>query len=369
MNDEPDKLDRFKEAFERGEQGQVSDYRAWLENQGFQPERVNEDWLPNYFREHPEHAANHDEQLETVAEYLGFFSTKGGQRHLPIIGVSGIGKTVFLHTIHHAVDQLGLDIPVRFLDASTFDDVEDERFRLRIVQEELEEAGQIVILVDNCAQDRDIVESLSSIGEAAEEAVILSVWTPEWWRYHCEKVETRLPVTDEIHLEAFSESETRRAVDTMFELLSSGGTKPSSDFVSTVWENCFGNPNVMLKLVLRSLKEAFHAGTEVGTECVERAADTLGLVGAKEAVYDLPDSRLNMLAHMLRDTDERGTRPSDLVEDMGLDKSTVSYHLRELRQADIVESTKSGRRAYYQIREVAKPLAQMRITQQGEIHG
>lgn len=369
MNDEPDKLNRFKEAFERGEQGQVSDYHAWLENQGFQPERVNKDWLPNHLREHPEHATNHDEQLETVAEYLGFFSRKGGQRHLPVVGVSGIGKTVFLHTIHHAVDQLGLDIPVRFLDASTFDDVEEDRFRLRMVQEELEESGQTVILVDNCAQDREIVESLSSIGEAAEEAVILSVWTPEWWRHHCEKVETRLPVTDEIHIEPFSESETRRAVDTIFELLSGGDAKPSRDFVSTVRENCFGNPSIMLKLVLRSLKEAFHAGTEIGAECVEKAAETLGLVEAENAVYDLPDSRLNMLGHMLRDTDERGTRPSKLVDDTGLDKSTVSYHLRELRQANIVESTKSGRRAYYQIREVVKPLVQMRITQQGEIHG
>ena len=369
MNNGSDKLDQFKEAFERGEQGQVSDYRAWLENQGFQPERVNEDWLPNHFGEHPEHAANHDEQLETAAEYLGFFSTKGGKLHLPIIGVSGIGKTVFLHTIHHAVDQLGLDIPVRFLDAGMFDDVENDRFRLQIVQEELEEVGQTVILVDNCAEDREIVESLSSIGKAAEEAVILSVWTPEWWRHHCEDVETELPVTDEIHLEPLSESETRCAVDTIFGLLSDDGAKPSRDFVSTVRENCFGIPNIMLKLVLRSLKEAFHTGTEIGAECVERAAETLGLVEAEEAVYDLPESRLKLISHMLRNTDKRGTQPSKLVDLTGHDKSTVSYHLRELRQANIVESTKSGRRAYYQIREVVKPFAQIRITQQGEIHG
>lgn len=371
MTDDSDKLDRFKEAFQRGEEGQVSDYQAWLRDQGFNPDRVTEDWITQYFRENPAKAANHDEQLEEVAEYLGFLSRNGGRYHLPVIGVSGIGKTLFLYTISHAVDQLEIDIPVMHLDAETFDDVtKDDRQRIRVVEEELREHDQVVVLVDNCRREREIVESLRSVGSAVDDGLVLGCWTPEWWRHYCEDVASVFPVSDEIHLEPLDDREMGETVESIFEAVSDGKVSAPDPFVSGVQEHSFGVPGTAVNIVLQALKKTFHGGMELGDpDSVEKAVDALGIRNVREAVYDLPESRLSILIQMLLDTDPRGMQPSKLVDLLNRDKSTVSYHLRELRSDNIVKSEKAGRMAFYRIREPVKPVVQARIIEEGEIHG
>ena len=371
MSDGSDRLDRFRQAFERGEQGEVNDYREWLQERGFRPERVtDEDWVAEYFRDNPDLSANHDRQLESAAEYIGFFSRKGGCRHLPVVGVSGIGKTLFLHTVQHAVGELPVDIPVEFVDAGTLDEeTEDNRFRLRSLEDRLYENDQTVVLVDNCRQDRDVVRSLESIGDAAGDVLVLSAWSPEWWHHHCNDVDAVLPVTDEIHLEEFSEDDMSAAVNAVFSALSGGQVVPDRDYVEEVVSWSHGVPRIAVAVVYRSLEEAFRSGKAVDGDAVVAAAEKLGLEGIEEEVYSIPESRLTVLTRMLLDTDERGMQPSKLVDLLNRDKSTVSYHLRELRDAGIVESERSGRRAFYSIREPVKPVLQGRVVQQGEIHG
>lgn len=371
MSDGSDRLDRFKQAFERGEQGEVNDYHEWLQERGFNPERVtDEDWVTEYLRENPDLSVNHDKQLESAAEYIGFFSRKGGCRHLPVIGVSGIGKTLFLHTVQHAVGELPVDIPVEFVDAGALDEeTEDNRFRLRALEDRLHENDQTIVLIDNCRQDREVVRSLESIGEAASDVLVLSAWSPEWWHHHCNDVEAVLSVTDEVRLEEFSESDMAAAVNAVFSALSSDQVVPDEDYVEEVIDWSRGVPRIAVALVYRSLEEAFRSGREVDSDAVAAAAEKLGLEGMEEEVYSIPESRLTVLTRMLLDTDERGMQPSKLVDLLNKDKSTVSYHLRELRDAEIVESERSGRRAFYSIREAVKPIVQSRVVQQGEIHG
>jgi DNA-binding transcriptional ArsR family regulator len=371
MSDDSDRLDRFKEAFERGEQGQVNDYHQWLQERGFNPDRATDkDWVAEYFRENPEAAANHDEQIESAAEYIGFFSRKGGCRHLPVIGVSGIGKTLFLHTVRHAIAELSLDIPVEFVDADAFSEkTEDDRFKLRALEDRLMENDQTIVLVDNCDQDKEIIESLRSIGETSEDVLVLSAWSPEWWRHHYADVETALPVTDEVRLEEFSDRDMAAAVRTVFAALSDSKTTPDEGFIDEIVSWSQGVPRIAVALVYRSLEEAFRSDQGLDEEVVAAAAEKMGLDGLEEEVYGLPESRLRILTQILLDTDQRGTQPSHLVENLHKDKSTVSYHLRELRDAEIVESERSGRMAFYSIREPAKPIVQSRVIQQGEIYG
>ncbi|ERG93132.1 MAG: uncharacterized protein conserved in archaea, partial [Haloquadratum walsbyi J07HQW1] len=144
---------------------------------------------------------------------------------------------------------------------------------------------------------------------------------------------------------------------------------PDEDYVEEVIDWSRGVPRIAVALVYRSLEEAFRSGREVDSDAVSAAAEKLGLVGMEKEVYSIPESRLTVLTRMLLDTDERGMQPSKLVDLLNKDKSTVSYHLRELRDAEIVESERSGRRAFYSIREAVKPIVQSRVVQQGEIHG
>jgi len=56
--------------------------------------------------------------------------------------------------------------------------------------------------------------------------------------------------------------------------------------------------------------------------------------------------RLRML-QILAETDELGV--SDLAERLGLSQPLVSWHLRRLRQADIVNVRREGRESFYSL--------------------
>jgi DNA-binding transcriptional ArsR family regulator len=71
---------------------------------------------------------------------------------------------------------------------------------------------------------------------------------------------------------------------------------------------------------------------------------------------------------MLTKGDERGIRPKRLVESLGIDKSTVSYHLSDLSSAGIVDSVKQGRSAQYSVDSFIMPLVQMRLEKEVEIN-
>lgn len=370
MNDESDKIDRFRRAFERGEKGQVDDEEAWLREQGFLPERVDDEWIAQYFRENPTEAVDQTEELETVAEYLGVLSEAGGVMHLPVIGVSGIGKTVFLQTIRQATEQLRREMPVRVVDAAAFDEeTADGRFQLRALQDDLSQLNEVVLLIDNCSQDREIEVSLKTIGEVVENAVVVSAWTPEWWRHRCDDVESVLQVTNEIHLEPFDQRDLAGVVRKLVAVMSADGVTPSEEFVAAVETYSFGIPRVAALIVRKSITQAFRSDEEIGPDAVEETVAALGLPGMEETVYAVPDARVDVLNWMLLDTDPRGMQPSKLVDLLNRDKSTVSYHLRELRDAGIVESERAGRRAFYRIREPMRPLVQDRIIRSGEVNG
>ncbi|MFB6245004.1 MAG: ArsR family transcriptional regulator [Candidatus Nanohaloarchaea archaeon] len=372
MDDELDKLNRFQEAFERGQEGQISNYEAWLQEQGIDSDRADTEYLAQYFQENPEQAVNHEEQLEEVAEYIGFFSRRSNVYHLPVIGVSGIGKTQFLHTVTDLLKQIEPGIEQRFYDAENFSELGAEEERIFEIRDELRGIDKVVVYVDDCEweQAESLVESFRVIESVVDDALLVSSWTPEYWKHHSEDVETVLPVSTEVHLTPFSEKESVAALKQVFEVVSDDGLELPEAFLKQIHEYSSGIPGVFTRLALTSLREAFVKELELGSvESVEAAAEKLNLVDLEETVYDLSDTKLTILTHMLLWNHRRGIRPSQLVDLLDRDKSTVSYHLKDLKGEGLVESEKQGRSAYYRVKNPVKPFVQLRIDQNGEFHG
>lgn len=372
MDDEPDKLNRFEEAFQRGQEGQISNYEAWLQDHGIAPDRAEKEYLAQYFRENPEEAVNHEEALEEVAEYIGFFSERSNVYHLPVIGVSGIGKTQFLETVSDLLRRIEPGIEQRSYDADNFSDMAEDEEKIFEVRDELRDLEKVVIYVDNCCwqQPSSLVESFKVIESVVDDALLVTSWTPEYWKHNREDVEGVVPASTEIHLEPFSEKETIEAVERVFAVVSDDGLEIPEDSLKKIYEYSSGIPGVFTGLALDSLRESFVKDLElVSVEAVESAADKLNLAGVEDAVYDLSDTQVTILTHMLLCEHRDGTRPSQLVDLLDRDKSTVSYHLRELKSKGLVDSKKRGRSAYYRVREPVKPFIQIRVDQNGEHNG
>lgn len=372
MDDEHDKLNRFQEAFERGQEGKISNYDAWLQEQGIESERAKKEHLEEFFRENPEKAVNHEEQLEDVAEYIGFFSQRSNVYHLPVIGVSGIGKTQFLQTVSNLLGQVEPGIEQRSYDADSFSELGEDEERIFEIRDELRGLDKVVIYIDDCQWEEaeSLVKSFEVIESVVADALLVTSWTPEYWKHYSQDVENVLPASTEVHLSPFSETDAVEALKQVFDVVSDDGLDLPEAFLNRIYEYSNGIPGVFTVLALESLREAFVKELELGSvDSVEAAAEKLDLVGLEESVYELSDTKLTMLTHMLLWNHRRGVRPSQLVDLIDRDKSTVSYHLKDLKSEGLVESEKQGRSAYYRVKNQVRPFVQFRIDQNGEYNG
>jgi predicted transcriptional regulator len=364
------KRHRFEEAFERGQRGDISNYEAWLQDQCIHPDRVTADFVADYFREHPEDAANHDDQLEEVAEFLGFFSRREGPYHIPVVGATGIGKTQFLATIQHMLDQLDVGLSYHRYSAARFkEDTEGGEPYWDEVLTELRDLEKAVILVDDCDDDKAIAHSLETISSRVEDVFVITTWSPERWNMCKDEINDTLTVSQEVELRPLREAATVAALDATIEAFSTGPVDLSASLYQRIYEYSFGIPGLFHRLLRETLKETFLNDMGLGdVAAVNAAAQTLNLVDAKERVYDLSDKQLLILKHVLLSRHPQGRRPSELVELLDRDKSTISYHLQNLTDDTLLEKEKAGRSTFYRVYETLKPLVQRRIAQEGEFH-
>ncbi|WP_058990909.1 MULTISPECIES: winged helix-turn-helix domain-containing protein [unclassified Haloarcula] len=364
------KRNRFEEAFERGQRGDISNYEAWLQDQGIRPDRVTEAFVAQYFREQPEYAVNHDDQLEDVAEFLGFFSRREGPYHIPVVGVTGIGKTQFLGTIQHMLDQLDIGLPYREYSAVRFgEDTEEGEPYWDDVLAELADLEKAVILLDDCDGDKRIDHSLQTISSRVEDAFVITAWTPERWRMCKDEITDTLPVSQEVALTPLGEAATVEALQVTMEAFSTESVELPTDLYQRIYRYSFGIPALFHLFLRKTLRETFLQGLELGDgDAVEAAAQTLHLDGVEERVYDLSEKQLLILKHILLARHPQGRRPSELVELLDRDKSTISYHLQNLTDTHILEKEKAGRSTFYRVYAPVKPIVQRRVAQEGEFH-
>jgi len=370
MDGGDEKRNRFREAFERGQKGEISDYESWLKEKGIDPDRTTQEYTTRYFQENPAEAPNHDDQLEDIAEFIGFFSEREGTYHIPIVGVNGIGKTQLLHTVQHMLESLGADLPSKFYEAGRFkEDNHNGEPYWEDVLYELSELQRAVVLIDNCYEDKRIKHSLEEISNKVDHPFIITTWTPEQWRMHQEEINHAVQVSKEAELTPLNEKSTVKALRKTVEIISEKSVEIRDQFYRRIFKKSLGIPGLFHKLLREALKETFLKELELGdTQAVDSAVEKLDLDNAEERVYDLSEKKITILKHILLSRHPQGRRPSELVELMDKDKSTISYHLQNLISDRVLSKEKAGRSTFYSIHEPLKPILQLRINGEGEIH-
>lgn len=367
--DRSDKLSRFEEAFERGQRGRISSREAWLEELGFSSGSVREDFVREYFGRYPQEAPGHEEQLEEIAEFAGYFSTHEGPYHFSVVGVSGIGKSLLFTTLAQLFEKLDTRIEIRSYDADDLSSLGEEELYIHEVTDELDTLEKSIIFVDNCGSDPNIAHSLASVADHGEDVFIVSAWTPEMWSLDGNDVAEEALVTKQIELNPLNEQGTVQALEIIMDAMTEGNVTLPHEVLRRIYEVTRGVPRLFIKMLVTTINETYTKELEFGDpEAVVAAADRLGMTDAQERVHDISEQRLTMLKHILLCRDERGMQPTKLVDKMHRDKSTISYHLQELSSTGMVEFDKEGRSTFYRVKEALEPFIQMRIAKEGEIH-
>ncbi|SNR61844.1 Helix-turn-helix domain-containing protein [Halorubrum vacuolatum] len=361
-----EKKKRFQEAFERGRDGHVGSYNVWLENHGFDPSRVDRDKVTEFFRENPTKSVNQDDVTD-IAEYAGFVTTRQDLHHIPVIGPSGIGKTQLLHTVIGLLSEVDDDIDTKLLEANRLGKKTEDGFLLDEYSRQIAELTTPIVCIDDCGLDKRIRTSLRELRDAVDAGLFVTTWTPERWGVNQDQVRDVFSPAKEVHLRSFTQSETKGTLRVIYDYISQDNFALPSKTEERIHELSDGIPRLIHLLALESLREAYHKELVPGhISATDAAADRLNLSNASARVQDLSEARLTVLKQILQLPDERGVQPGTLVDELHRDKSTISYHLRELNEIGFVERDRKGRRAFYRVTETIEPLVQRRISQEAE---
>lgn len=364
-----DKEERFHAAFERGRQGDVDSFDIWLDDWGYIPGRVDQETIADYFQDHPDIAPNHQDALEAVGEYIGFATTREEVQHVVIIGPSGIGKTQLLHSIMFYVSKIDDDIDPRLFDASTFGEKKNERFVLDDRIDEIDSLEKTVLAVDDCQLDKRVDYSLKELYSAIHTGIIITTWTPEGYSFNQEDVVNAVPPSTELHLGPFSKPDTFAAIDSILDFVGKGTPGFDMEAKERIYDLSHAVPYIVVILMIHSLHESFVRDRDPASiESINASGSQLHLDGAMGRVYDLSDQKMEILRWILLSLNPRGRSPGELVDKLNRDKSTISYHLRTLKDQGFVTSQSEGRRSYYKIPDHLASLVQLRLEQDQQFH-
>lgn len=367
-NGDDEKKKRFQEAFERGREGHVGSYKVWLENHNFDPSRVDRDEITAYLRENPTKSVNQNDVTD-IAEYAGFVTTRQNLYHIPVVGPSGIGKTQLLHTVLYLLSEVDATIDTKFIEADCLGKKTDEGFLLDEYSREIAEFATPIVCLDDCGLDKRIQTSLRELGNAIDDGLFVTTWSPERWALNRERIRDVLPPAKEVYLQPFTPTETAETLRFIHGYISQRNFTLPTETEDRIHELSDGIPRLIHLLALESLREAFHKELDPGDiVATNAAADRLNLSNATTRVQNLSEARLAVLKQILQLPDERGIQPGTLVDKLHRDKSTISYHLHELSEMGFVERDRKGRRAFYRVTEPIEPLVQRRINQEAEFN-
>ena len=361
--------ERLAEAFERGLKGAMKKFYSWLEGLGINSGKFSLDEIEDFLRTNPEATVDRVQELETIAEYMGYYSRKKSEvLHIPILGVSGSGRTHILRVIFGFSSNVGMR--ALFMDAAEFSEVEAESQRFEELLEEVHERRPDILIVDNCETDANIKYSLRELIRAKGGGIlIITSWCPVTWEYERDDVEEIVETTEEVFLHPFSPEKTFQLISKITSFISDGKLNIPRDICDEIHRYSMGIPRVAITLFFRSFRESFRSGgSGIDLEAVRKAAGAMGLLSLDELLNRLSDMQLLVLKHIILSGDPRGIRPIRLVEILNRDKATISYHLEQLLSGRVVTRTKLGRFAFYRIRKDLLPFVQLKLYREGEFY-
>lgn len=355
----------FAEAFAQGKEGKLSNYEAWMSEQNLDVESLSRENLIEFYEENPDKITDRTEVLEKIGEYSGYLESQGGKHHVSIQGVSGSGKTQILKSASSLVNKMDTDLEVIYLNAKEFQQPKGEKIKFNEILGEISEKQKAVVMIDNAGKDKRNSFSIRQIKSTIDQGLILTVWNPQKWRVERDKLE-EVGISDEVYLSNFSKEETDQFISTIFGQIIGKEIEISDKSKKALREYSRGVPELIRKIIARSTKESFLNNDELFSHnSIKAAASEMGLNSATRRIRELTEAQKVILRNILLSIDERGTQPKELKKRLDRDKSTISYHLGELKSENILKSEKIGRSVFYSINEDIKPIVQAQIEEEG----
>ncbi|MFW9874308.1 MAG: hypothetical protein ACFFG0_14480, partial [Candidatus Thorarchaeota archaeon] len=381
-----EKLIKFKQALKKGKEGVPDNLEAWLESFGVDFKKLSLNFIQSHFLKNSQYMIGNEENIEVIGEYIGLFlRNRRSFYHVPIIGITGSGKSLFLSAIQHFIVQSGENIKFFSFESSKFDIDDDEKLLYK--NDEVKSEKLDVVFIDSCEKDKNIFDSLTMLFGKLGNAVYITTWTPESFNYWSQSIEYSFPFSKKIILTPFDNYDFRLKfrydiglfedfsdfIWNIEEVISLKNGKNKEEFRHILGDKGYdirriifkyskGVPSTSIKLFIASIRETFLKRREkIEGKTINDAAKRIGISSIVEKLDELSPPQLRLLETILLLSSEESINPTKLAKRLKLDTSTVSYNLNILREQQILDSKQTGRKVSYNIKENLIPFVQMKI--------
>lgn len=362
-----DKSSVFNEAVSRGQKGEFSNFQNWLEQQGILESKLSN--LREELSINSKYSVDRTEEIQQLGEYVGSLQAEGDQKHITLQGVENSGRTHLLELVKELIRKNNYEISLTHVSP---EDIKDEQDFTNFIENLEKTSGSKLLVIDDAWKDKRASYVLKQIKKRVENVLLISVWSPETLQRERQSIEESFTPSDELNIEPFSRAETDQLTKNMVEIICEENALPEIDdvFMKQLHQKSRGVPGLALEVFRDSIKRSFHVEGRMllDEKSVKDCAEKNGLTNLEEKLKTLSDTKNHIIEKIMLSRDLRGVSPSELSNDLKKDKSTVSYHLRELLKKDLLKKQSHGRQTFYTTRSSIKPILQLHLQGENEFY-
>ncbi|MFX1296818.1 MAG: hypothetical protein ACFFD2_18425 [Promethearchaeota archaeon] len=386
-----EKLKIFKDAVKKAKEGELYGFDEWLRDNKVNPKAFNSKYIFHYMRAYPNCMIGNEEIIEKIGEIIGhFLKDMRKTYHIAIIGAKGTGKTLLLTTIENFTNSIESNL------GSRINVVDDEDFLRRVVKTEPDIVSTssarrgAIKFIDNCEKVDEIDIILKNIVKLRDNGVYITTWTPESWLEFNEKNKDLLPITAKFILTPIENDDifanflnsicdAIMLVERVDNIIIEGRKNRCLGFIkynkmfdyydfekNKFHEYSDGIPQLVIDLFFASIEQVFVAEKEkMDADIIDSVAKRMDLDGIKKKMENISTQHLQILSKLLCEKRKEGTRPKELVDEFNLDKSTIAYHLKELKNTKkLIELERIGKSSFYKVKKNVIPFIQLKILEE-----
>ena len=359
-------LKTFEQAFEKGLSGKINNFELWLKEKNIESAKLSTYAIEQYFFSNINKVIVFEKELKSIAEIIGYYSKERQDIiSISLIGVDGIGKTFFAKILEKIIQKSTFNIPSYLIQCESLENEDYYNEFLKKLTQNYE-----LLILDNCNEDRNIIEgTIKKISQKIKAGIILSIWTPENYNQNQIELEKLFEFNNEFYLNPYSYNQSKNILLEILQFFSMDLRKQGTEkYLKEIYKYSSGIPKNFIKFVINAIKTQFYRGFETwNQDLVENVARQMFLTHKKK-IIDLTDIQKRILYFILISNDKLGIRPMSLIDLLGLNKATISYHLTNLKEVNLIKSERMGRSVFYSIVPELKPYIQIHLSQEGEFY-
>ena len=347
-------LSLFGQYLELGEKGKIQSFESCLSQLGMDFGCTRYICVRDKMHRNPYLAVGFEEEIKDIASKIGFSLGKEKAYHIPVVGYTYSGKTMFARLVEFLSQKKGLK--TKYFDSKEIL-IEDEN-GMTNYEKILEVAKEYdVIILDDAWLLKDEVKTIKNIADSIERGAVISVWKYLNFVSMENKIYEDIGNTlGEVVIKDMKIEMADKVFSSLWSIIGSGKEGRLKNYFKKIFQEVDGSPGLSVRIFVdfvrsycqeqrdEDMSEYLNSYLRENFAPLRRIKDE-----------DLDAVKLGILNNILTEKDSRGAMPSVISTKVRKDNATITYHLTKLKNMGILRDIRFGKNIFYRVVDIYIP--------------